>query len=274
MKYPCDMRFKIGVHLFGVVSISLGLVGCKKETTVIAPTPKIQYNYGIRCSSMEIYEGDTLTKLPKIEDWTFKYDYEGRIIFKTQRYFKADGSVALTNLYDYKYDNQWVTEAYTMDFNNMQNLLEKKFIKLNALGRMVMDSTIDLSRPNSPTVRKYLYDAKNHLTNDYFSDTLDGRAYGWTGNNLTHNFLMNGLMGRFLTQQDSFGILQNSLDFGDFWESGMRSANLPEKRTEPNYQYTFDYKMDPDGFVTEQLMSVINPTTGKAYHYEKRIFKR
>jgi hypothetical protein len=127
---------------------------------------------------------------------------------------------------------------------------------------------------NSPAVvRRRIYQTHTKVSHKYTKDTMDAQVFHWHNGNLTKEYEMNGLMGRVLIMSYNYGTKANTLNTGDFWNNGMKSANLPESATEPNNEYKYTYKIESDGFISEELMSVSSPG-GLPYRYEKKVYTR
>jgi hypothetical protein len=59
----------------------------------------------------------------------------------------------------------------------------------------------------------------------------------------------------------------------NFWNDGMKSANLPISAFEPKYEYKYTYTIESDGFISEELMSVSSPGESPS-RFEKKVYTR
>lgn len=249
--------------LFAFATIALfALCGCEKEpTTTVDKTTFKSYS---------VYEGETLDALQLTSEAIFKYNAQGQLVLKTEKLYE-DGVNYGSYIYDYEYKNNQVIETYSSDFTGSKVAYERGHIFLNANKLVEKDSTVDLS-DFTHYVSHYTY-KNGHRIYNYMDDTLNsGSVFAWKDDNQTHEFLI-GIMGRFEIAAYEYGSKLNTIDFGDFWLDGEKSKNLPEKFTEPNYEYTYTYKIDSDGFVSERITAVSSPG-GAPYRYEKIVYHR
>jgi hypothetical protein len=250
--------------LFAYAAIALfSFCGCEKEPTTTDDKTTFK--------SYSVYEGETLAELQLTNEVSFKYNAQRQLVLKTEKLYE-DGSMMGSIFYDYEYRNNQVIETYSSDFTGTKVAYERGYIFLNANNLVEKDSTVDLS-DFTTYVSHYTYE-NGHRIYNYIDDTMNsGSVFAWMGDNQTHEYLISGLMGRFEIAKYEYGNKLNTIDFGDFWLDGEKSKNLPEKCTEPNYEYTYTYKIESDGFVSERITTFSSPG-GPPNGYEKIVYHR
>ncbi|MCL9981195.1 MAG: hypothetical protein NBV77_07090 [Bacteroidia bacterium] len=238
------------------------LYGCEKDPTTNDEKTAFK--------SYSVYEGESLTSMQLTNEFTFKFNAQGLLVLRTNRsYF--NGLLQGTWYSDFQYQDNTIVESRSSDMNMSVPYL-RMFHLLNKDRLVVTDSIVVLSNSNN-TVNHYTYE-NGHRIYNYLDDTMNsGSVFAWKGDNQTHEYLIVGLMGRQEIAAYEYGNKLNTIDFGDFWLDGEKSKNLPEKCTEPNYEYTYTYKIESDGFVSERITAVSSPG-GAPYRYEKIVYHR
>jgi phage gpG-like protein len=245
------------------------LNSCETET-------ETQFNNNInkiQVSTMTVYTGNDVNNLEKKEYYVFKYNSDGNILSKLKNVYENSELVGSDHS-DYAYIGNTVIESSIINFGGPKTSIDKTYINLNSNKLISSDSSCDMLNSNSPAVvRRRIYQTHSKVSHKYTKDTMDAQVFHWHNGNLTKEYEMNGLMGRVLIMSYNYGTKANTLNTGDFWNNGMKSANLPESATEPNNEYKYTYKIESDGFISEELMSVSSPS-GLPYRYEKKVYTR
>ncbi len=230
-------------------------------------------NNKIMVSTMTLYTGNDINNLEKVESYTFKYNNDGNILSKVKSVYEKNTLVG-SSYFDYTYTGNTVIEINAIDFGGTKTLVDRTYIKVNSNKLIESDSSFDLTSSSSPAlVKRRIYNSNQKVNYIFQRDTTDGFVYDWVNGNLTKEYLFNGLMGRFNIMSYTYGNKANTVNTGDFWNDGMKSANLPESALEPNYEYKYTYTIESDGFISEELISVSSPG-GSPYRYEKRVYTR
>ena len=255
---------------YGFVSIMLIAAlfnSCKTETEFNNNNNKLQV------STMTLYTGIDVNNLEKKENHVFKYNSDGHILSKLKNVYENNELVGSDHS-DYAYIGNIVIESSIINFGGPKTSIDKTYINLNSNKLISSDSSCDMLNSTSPAVvRRRIYHTHQKVSHRYTKDTMDAHVFDWLNGNLTKEYEMNGLMGRVLMMSYHYGTKANTLNTGDFWNNGMKSANLPESAKEPNNEYKYIYKIASDGFISEELMSVSSPG-GSPYRYEKKVYTR
>jgi hypothetical protein len=180
------------------------------------------------------------------------------------------GTETMVHNFDYTYSGNIIIENDIMTYQNQVIPIQKRWIFLNSDNLMEKDSILDFTNGRT-SVKRRLY-VNKHTVNNFSGDTLNGKVYLWEGNNLKKEFIA-GFMGNTLIWSNHYGSKKNTIDMGYFWENGLKSENLPETSEEPNYGHVYAYKIESDGFVSEQLMSQTSGSSTPNY-FEKTIYTR
>jgi hypothetical protein len=242
-------------------------IGCETEAVYNNNKKKLHV------STMTVYSGIDVNNLEKKEYHVFKYNSDGSILSKFKNIYENNEMVGSDHS-DYTYIDNTVIESSIFNFGGPETSINKTYINLNSNKLIYSDSSCDMLNSTSPAVvRKRIYHAHSKVSHRYIKDTMDAHVYDWVNGNLSKEYEMNGLMGRVLIISYNHGTKENTLNMGDFWNTGMKSANLPESATEHNIEYKYTYKIESDGFISEELMSVSSPG-GSPYRYVKKIYTR
>jgi hypothetical protein len=245
---------------------ALLLIGCDKEEPSNNPVLN-----SFLVKSITLYEGDDLNVLEISSKTTLEYSGQNQLVSKKIDFYQ-NGTDYGSLYYYYNYYNKLVVESDFFEEGSQKIPLRKTYFKLNDLNHVVEDSTVDLT-DNSTWVIYRTYNDKHQRIYRYSLDTLDGGVFEWVDHNVTKEYLMNGLMGRFLIMSHEYGSKKNTINMGEFWLDGEKSEFLPEKSVEPNYEYHYTYKMELDGFVSEKITAISSPG-GVPYRYEKFVYTR
>ena len=263
------MSFKKLILSNGILLLLFALSGCTKDDNSTnnqsSANPFLVKEY-------TIFKGNTLSELEISEKVDFKYNSQGQVTSLT-RYLYQSGTLMSSLEKDYAYNGKIILENDYINSKGTKTHVMKSFLTTNNLNHVVYDSSIEVTNPSSRWVRLYIYDNNSKLKYSYIDDTMRGSVFEWNGNNLTHEYLINGLMGRFLIMTHTYGNKKNTINTGNFWNDGEKSENLPEKSVEPNYEYNYTYKIESDGFVSEKITAVSSPG-GTPYRYELIVYTR
>jgi hypothetical protein len=242
-------------------------IGCETEAVYNNNKKKLHV------STMTVYSGIDVNNLEKKEYHVFKYNSDGNILSKFKNIYENNEMVGSDHS-DYTYIDNTVIESSIFNFGGPETSINKTYINLNSNKLIYSDSSCDMLNSTSPAVvRKRIYHAHSKVSHRYIKDTMDAHVFDWLNGNLTNEYEMNGLMGRVSIMSYQYGTNVNTLNTGDFWNYGMKSANLPESALEPNSEYKYTYKIESDGFISEESKSVSSPG-GSPIRYEKKVYTR
>ena len=258
-----------------IILFSLGITSCEKESTntsnntdrKVLNDSQILYHYYAE------YSIDLAGVENKWEEDYFEYDNQNRIIQKTQYYYDPSGVLYDTNKYVYTYvGNRVIINKYSgSNVNYSRNIYT-----LNSNNLVISDSMFQKNfTPTLDFLNEDNYEyTNNKITREFSRDGSSQILYFWTNGNLSK---AEGYQNGVLKGSQNFGkysILVNKNYAGDFFNNGKRNRNWIESEdADKPTAAVHTYKSDSNGFVTEDLTTYSDPTTGKITRYFKIIYK-